>query len=64
MKSFFRLTFAALALTLFFNAFAVTEAKAQGILNEILKRMETHRNSLMSLRSSVKMVKYNDQLKE
>jgi outer membrane lipoprotein-sorting protein len=65
MKSFARLSLAAIAVTLFFNAFAVTETKAQGgPLNEILKRMETHRNSLTSLRSSVKMVKYNAQLKE
>ncbi len=64
MKSFFRISFAAFALSLFFNIFAVTETKAQGVLNEILKRMEAHRGSLTSLRSSVKMVKYNAQLKE
>ncbi len=64
MKSFFRISFAAFALSLFFNVFAVTETKAQGVLNEILKRMEAHRGSLTSLRSSVKMVKYNAQLKE
>ncbi len=65
MKSLLRLSLTALAVTLFFNAFVVSDAKAQGgPLNEILKRMETHRNSLTSLRSSVKMVKYNAQLKE
>ncbi len=63
MKSFLKLSLAAFAVTLFFNAFAVTETKAQGVLNEILKRMETHRLSLTSLRTNVKMVKYNAQLK-
>lgn len=63
MKSFTRLSLTAIAVTLFFNAFAVTETKAQGVLNEILKRMETHRLSLTSLRTNVKMVKYNAQLK-
>ena len=62
MKTFSRLSFAALALVLFFNAFAVTEAKAQQI-NEILKRMETHRQNLTSLRANVMMVKYDPVLK-
>lgn len=54
-----------MALTLFFGSFAATETRAQnGPLNEILKRMETNRNSMKTLRSSVTMVKYNDQLKE
>jgi len=64
MKSFLRIGFAAIALILFFNAFAVTETKAQGILNEILKRMETHRQSLASLQANVSMAKYNAQLGE
>lgn len=64
MKLFFKLPFAVIAFALFFNAFSITEVKAQGVLKEILKRMETHRNSLTSLRSNVTMVKYNDQLKE
>ncbi len=64
MKSFTRLSLAAIAVTLFFNAFCVTETKAQGVLNEILKRMEVNRNTMKTLRSNVKMVKYNSQLKE
>ena len=65
MKSFFKLGSTAIAITLFFNAFTVIETKAQGNnpLNEILKRMETNRQSLTSLRTGVKMVKYNSQLK-
>ena len=66
MKSFLKAGLAVIAVTLFFNAFAITETKAQGNnpLNEILKRMETNRNSIKTLRSSVKMVKYNSQLQE
>jgi len=64
MKSFLRLGFAAVTLTLFFGAFAAIETNAQNILPEILKRMEAHRNSLTSLRTNVTMVKINDQLKE
>lgn len=65
MKSFTRLSLAAVAVTLFFNAFVVTEAQAQaGPLNEILRRMEVNRNTMKTLRSNVTMVKYNAQLKE
>ena len=64
MKTYLKLTLATIAVTLFFNAFAVTETKAQGALNEILKRMEVNRNSMQTLRSDVTMVKYNAQLKE
>lgn len=63
MKLFIKSGFAAIALTLFFSVFAVGEAKANP-LNEILKRMETNRTSMKTLRSNVTMVKYNDQLKE
>jgi outer membrane lipoprotein-sorting protein len=62
MKNYLRLSLTALALVLFFNAFAVTEAKAQGILNEILKRMEAHRQSLSSLQANITMDKYNPQV--
>ncbi|MCA1625787.1 MAG: outer membrane lipoprotein carrier protein LolA [Acidobacteria bacterium] len=64
MKSFLRLSFMAIALTLFFNAFAVTETKAQGVLNEVLKRMEINRQSLQTLRANISMAKYNAQLGE
>ncbi len=62
MKTFLRFGFFAIALTFFFNAFAVTETNAQGILNEILKRMENHRKILVSLKADVMMDKYNPQL--
>ena len=62
MKLFLRLSFAIAATALFFSVFAISETKAQGQLNEILKRMETHRNQLSSLRAGVLMDKYNSQL--
>jgi len=58
MKNYLRLGLAAAALVLFFNAFAVTETKAQ-ILDDILKKMDNHYKSLVSLRADVKMVKYD-----
>lgn len=62
MKTFVRFGFTAIALTFFFNTFAVTETKAQTVVNEILKRMETHRSMLKTLRSDITMDKYNPQL--
>lgn len=64
MKLFLRLNLTAIALTLFFSLFTATETNGQNILPEILKRMETNRNSLTSLRTGVTMIKYNAQLKE
>jgi outer membrane lipoprotein-sorting protein len=64
MKLFLRLGFAAIFATLFLSAFAVKETKAQNILPEILKRMETNRNTMKTLRSSVTMTKYDSVLKE
>jgi outer membrane lipoprotein-sorting protein len=64
MKSFTRLSLAAIAVIVFFNAFAVSETKAQFAQQEILNRMDRHNKALQSLRSNVKMVKYNNQLKE
>lgn len=64
MIKFLRLGLAAIALTFFFNAFAVTETKAQGQLNEVLKRMEASRNTVSSLRANITMVKFNNQLGE
>ncbi|MDQ3181550.1 MAG: outer-membrane lipoprotein carrier protein LolA [Acidobacteriota bacterium] len=63
MKTFLRLGLTAIMLMLVLNAFSAVEIRAQNILPEILKRMETHRNSLTSLRSSITMVKYDSVLK-
>ncbi len=62
MKTFLRFGFLAIALTFFFNAFAVTEIRAQNIIPEILKRMENNRSLLKTLRADVTMDKYNPQL--
>lgn len=62
MKIFLRLGFCAVALVVFLSVFGAGEAKAQGVLGDILKRMETHRSSLSSLKTNIKMVKYNPQL--
>lgn len=58
MKKMLRLGLTAIALVLFFNAFATTETKAQH-LNEILKRMENYRVNLTSLESNLTMIKYD-----
>ncbi len=62
MKVLFRLSFA-LVVTVFFSSFAASETKAQSPLGKILERMETHRQSLTSLRANVTMVKYDSVLK-
>ncbi len=63
MKTFLRFSFATALLAIFFSAFAVTETKAQTPLGKVLERMETHRQSLSSLRANVTMVKYDSVLK-
>jgi outer membrane lipoprotein-sorting protein len=64
MKNYFRLGLAAAALMLFFNAFVVTETKAQGVNDQILKKMDEHYKALTSLRASVTMVKFDSLLQE
>ena len=48
MKIYIKSGFAALAVMILFGVFAVSETKAQGqgILNEILKRMDEHQKAL------------------
>lgn len=58
-----RLGLTAIALAVFFNAFAVTETNAQH-LNEILKRMEAYRVNLTTLESNLTMVKYDPVIKK
>lgn len=43
---------------------AASQASAQGILSDILKRMDTNNKGLKSLRSNIKMSKHNAQLDE
>lgn len=46
------------------SVFSFTSVSAQGILSDILKRMDTNNKSLKSLRSDIKMSKHNSQLDE
>jgi outer membrane lipoprotein-sorting protein len=64
MKNYFRLGLAAAALMMFFNAFVVTETKAQVVNDQILKKMDEHYKALTSLRASVTMVKFDSLLQE
>jgi outer membrane lipoprotein-sorting protein len=64
MKSFLRLSLTAIAAVLFFNAFTVTETKAQGPLNEILRRMDDHYKVLKTLKADITRVQYNAQIQE
>lgn len=64
MKNYFKLSITALAILFLFNIFAVSEAKAQNIVNEILNRMNEHQKALTSLKANVAMDKYNSQLDE
>ena len=61
MSNFLRTSFSALALAFVFGAFAATQANAQ--INDVLKRMDTYYAKLQALRSDIKMIKYNDNLK-
>jgi outer membrane lipoprotein-sorting protein len=54
-KAFFALAFVMLSF--------VIQTKAQ-VVTEVLNRVEAHRKSLTTLRSDIKMAKYNAQLKE
>jgi len=62
MNRFLRFGLSVIGLALVLNVFAVTETKAQQILNEVVNRMDNNYKSLTSLRSNLKMVKYNSQL--
>lgn len=65
MNKFFRLSLTSFALMFGFGVFSAAETRAQGnIPNEILKRMEAHRQSLTSLQANVMMDKFNSQIDE
>lgn len=64
MKNFLRYGFTAIALTFVLSAFAALPAQAQGIVTEVLKRMDTHYKSLNSLQANVTRETYNKQLDE
>ena len=62
MSKFSRIGVLAIVLTVAFGTFGVAETKAQGVLNEILKRMDNNNRLLKSLQANIKMDKYNPQL--
>jgi outer membrane lipoprotein-sorting protein len=64
MKSSLKILPSLLVMISFFGIAAVKDASAQGVLREILKRMEDHHQKLTSLRANVKMDKFNAQLGE
>ncbi|HMJ09022.1 MAG TPA: outer-membrane lipoprotein carrier protein LolA [Pyrinomonadaceae bacterium] len=51
-----------ITLALIFGSVSATVSNGQGILNEILKRMDAQNKSLTSLRAEVRMAKVNAQL--
>lgn len=63
MEKFLRIGLAAIALTFVFGAFAATETKAQGAINEVLKRMDEHNKALKSLRTNVVYEKFDSVVK-
>lgn len=64
MNKLLKFGFAAIALMFVFSVIAMTETKAQGLTNDILKRMDAYNKALTSLQANVKMDKYNSQLDE
>ncbi len=62
MRKVIRYSLLAISLGLLISTVSVTEAKAQNILGEILRRMDVNNKALQSLRADVTMVKTNVQL--
>ena len=63
MNKFIRYILPAVAIVFLLNSVA-TETSAQGVLHEILKRMDKHNKSMTSLKGKIKMSKVNHQLNE
>lgn len=62
MNKVLRIGITVICLGFVFSSVSVSEAKAQNILGEILRRMDNYNKSLQSLKADVTMVKYNPQL--
>lgn len=62
MNKFFRYGLMAIGVGLFISAVSVSEARSQGIMKDILRRMDNYNKTLQSLKCDVTMVKYNPQL--
>lgn len=59
MKNFTKFGLFAIAMAFLFGAMAVSETKAQGAVNEILKRMDAHQKALASLETDVTLIEYD-----
>lgn len=64
MKKVKRVIISAIAATLMLAFAGASEAEAQGILREILDRMDKHYKALQTLQTNVSRTQYNAQLKE
>jgi len=62
MTRVLRNSFFVIGIGLLISGVSVSEAKAQGALSEILKRMDLSNKSLQSLQADLTMVKTNSQL--
>jgi outer membrane lipoprotein-sorting protein len=62
MRDFSKLALSTLLLVFLFGTVAATETKAQTILSQILKRMESHADALSSVRSKITMSKHDSVL--
>lgn len=63
MNKVLRIGLIGVCLGFIFSSISAGEAKAQNILGEILRRMDTYNKSLQSLKADVTMVKYDPVLK-
>lgn len=64
MKRSFRIGFLAVALAFVFSVVSASTVSAQGVLSDILSRMDANNKGLKSLKSNIKMSKHNAQLDE
>ena len=64
MNKYLRFLLPTIAIGILFAASASQAAAQPGVLGEILKRMDNHNKALVSVKSSIKMNKYNAQLGE
>ena len=62
MNNFLKRFLPVVAIALMFGSVSVVESSAQGVLNEILKRMDAQNKSLTSLRADVTMAKVDANL--
>lgn len=62
MNKFLKQILPVIAVAMLFGAITATESRAQGVLNDILKRMDAQNKSLTSLRAEVTMAKVDANL--